>query len=229
MSLEFTFRFKSFIRYLLLSIVCETHCEPKPLAFDWDILNTSLNQWKELMVPKVLNTLAAALLLSFLSIPAASFADEHEPELDITVTSENIEEHHKEINERHNEIEEHFENYEGVVIPPVMMNMGQQDNPDSFILPIHPMNGDLPNHSPRSNFIGQQIGVIGSEQDNGFDPYKLEPLPVSGLVLTQATPADEFVDGAKTLVIGLGIAAFGLLGLVSFSAYRSRRTKSNNL
>jgi hypothetical protein len=44
MSLEFTFRFKSFIRYLLLSIVCETLCEPKLLAFDWDILKTSLNQ-----------------------------------------------------------------------------------------------------------------------------------------------------------------------------------------
>jgi hypothetical protein len=180
-------------------------------------------------VPKVLNTLAAALLLSFVSIPAASFADEHETESDTTVTTENIEKEHEQLNERHNEIEEHFENYEGVVIPPVMMNMGQQDNPDSYILPTHPKNGFPPHDSQRSNFIGQQIGVIGSEQVKDFDPYKLEPLPVSGLVLTKVTPADEFIDGAKTLVVGLGIAAFGLLGLTSFTAYRSRRTKSNNL
>lgn len=180
-------------------------------------------------MPKVLNTLSAVLLLSFLSIPAASFADEHEPEADTTVTTENIEKDHKEINKRHHEIEQHYENHEGVVIPPVMMNMGQQDNPDSYILPILPMNGFLPLDSQKSNFIGQQIGVIGSEQVNGFDPYKLDPLPVKGLVLTQVTPADEFIDGAKSLVVGLGIAAFGLLGLTSFTAYRSRRTKSNNL
>jgi hypothetical protein len=91
------------------------------------------------------------------------------------------------------------------------------------------MNGQLPLGSQSSNFIGQQIGVIGSEQVKGFDPYKLDPLPVKGLVLTQVTPADEFIDGAKTLVIGLGIAALGLLGLASFTAYRTRRTKSNNL
>jgi hypothetical protein len=180
-------------------------------------------------MPKVLNTLAAALLLSFLSIPAASFADEHEPEADTTVTTENIEENHQEINERHHKIEEHFENHEGVLIPPVMMNMGQQDNPDSYILPILPMNGFLLQDSQRSNFIGQQIGVIGLEQVNGFDPYKLEPLPVKDLVLTKVTPADEFIDGAKSLVIGLGIAALGLLGMTSLTAYRSRRTKSSNL
>jgi hypothetical protein len=218
-----------YIRILRLSILCETRSEPKLLAFDWDILNTSLNQWKELKMPKVTNTLAAILLLSLMTIPSASFADELESESDTTVSTENIENEHKELNERHNEIEEHFENYEGVVIPPVMMNMGQQANPDSYILPEHPMTGQLPLGSKSSNFIGQQIGVIGSEQVKGFDPYKLDPLPVKGLVLTQVTPADEFIDGAKTLVIGLGIAALGLLGLASFTAYRTRRTKSNNL
>lgn len=173
-------------------------------------------------MPKVLNTLSAVLLLSFLSIPAASFADEHEPEPDTTVTTENIEKDHKEINKRHHEIEEHYENHEGVVIPPVMMNMGQQDNPDSYILPILPMNGLLPLDSQRSSIIGQQIGVIGLEQVKGFDPYKLDPLPVKGLVLTTVTPADEFMDGAITWVIGLGITAFGLLGLASFGAYRNK-------
>jgi hypothetical protein len=215
-----------YVRYLRLSILCETPCEPKLLAFDWDILNTSLNQWKELKMPKVLNTLAALVLLSFLTIPSASFADEHEEETDTTVTTENVEQEHDELTQRHNEIEENYENYEGVVIPPVIMNMGKQENPDSYILPILPSGAQ---QSQRSNFIGQQIGVIGTEQVEGFDPYKLDPLSVKGLVLTTVTPADEFMDGARTLVIGLGIAAFGLLGLASFGAYRSKRAKSNNL
>ena len=177
-------------------------------------------------MPKVLNTLAALVLLSFLTIPSASFADEHEEETDTTVTTENVEQEHDELTQRHNEIEENYENYEGVVIPPVIMNMGKQENPDSYILPILPTGEE---QSQRSNFIGQQISVIGTEQVEGFDPYKLDPLSVKGLVLTTVTPADEFMDGARTLVIGLGIAAFGLLGLASFGAYRSKRTKSNNL
>jgi len=178
---------------------------------------------------KVLNTLAALVLLSSISLPLASFADEVESETE-SISTEGSQSEHEEMIERHHEIEQIYENFEGVVIPPVVMRLGEQINPDMYILPILPL-GELEQtvEPESSNLITQQIDIPGFEQRNRLDPHKLAPLPVKGLVFTTQTPADEFMDGAKQWGIALVAAAFVLLALAGISSYRAGKSKSSNL
>ena len=178
---------------------------------------------------KVLNTLAALVLLSSISLPLASFADEVESETESTSTEVSTSEH-DEMDELHHEIEQIYENFEGVVIPPVVMRLGEQINPDMYILPILPLSGvEKTGQSGSSNLITQQIGVPGFEQRNRVDPHRLAPIPVEDLVLTTETPTDEFVDGAKQWGIALVVAAVVLLGFAGISSYRTGKRKSSNL
>lgn len=204
-------------------------CEPKRLSFYWDILKTSLNQRKEPMLRKALITLAAVLALSTLTIAPSSHAHDHESE------SENLEVgssegSHDEIEQMHVEIEEFFEDHSGVVIPPVVVRLGRPADPNIFILPVLPM--ETENTSGASSLPNQdfeQIGLMPDDRRVNFDPYKLEPLEVESLVLTQATPADEFMDGARTFALGLGAAALGLLAVTGVNTYRSRKRKASKL
>lgn len=178
---------------------------------------------------KVLNTLAALLLLSSISLPLASYADEGESETESTIT-EGSQNEHDEMNDRHDEIEEIYENFEGVVIPPVVMRLGEQINPDIYILPILPLTQEERSTlAGSSNLITQNIGIPGYDQRKSLDPHKLSPLPVADLVLTTRTPADEFMDGARQWGIALVDAAFVLLGFAGISSYRAGKRKSTNL
>jgi hypothetical protein len=178
---------------------------------------------------KVLNTLAALVLLTSISLPLASFADEVESETESTST-EGSHSEHDEMDERHHEIEQIYENFEGVVIPPVVMRLGEQINPDMYILPILPVKEIEKSLTPgSSNLITQQIEIPGFEQRNRLDPNKLAPLPVDDLVLTTETPTDEFVDGAKQWGIALVVVAIVLLGFAGISSYRTGKRKSSNL
>ncbi len=178
---------------------------------------------------KVLNTLAALLLLSLISLPLASSADEVAPETESTIAEGSLSEH-EEMNDRHDEIEETYENFEGVVIPPVVMRLGEQINPDIYILPILPLTQEERSTlAGSSNLIIQNIGISGYDQRKSLDPHKLSPLPVADLVLTTRTPADEFVDGARQWGIVLVVTTFALLGLAGISSYRRDQGKFNNL
>ena len=204
-------------------------CEPKRLSFYWDILNTSLNQWKEPVLRKVLITLAAVLALSTISFASSSYAHDHESESE-NLAVDSSEGSHDEIEQMHVEIEEFFEDHSGVVIPPVVVRLGRPADPNIFILPVLPMeteNTSGTSSLPKPDF--EQIGLKPDDRRVNFDPYKLEPLEVESLVLTQATPADEFMDGAKTFALGLGAAALALLGVTGVNAYRSRKKKASKI
>jgi hypothetical protein len=172
---------------------------------------------------KVLNTLTALLLLSALSSPVASYADEP----DTTETEGYESEHHDELELRHSQIEETFEDYSGVFIPPVIIHLGHVADPNIYILPILPadelIQAGLPDE-PKLNL--QPIGVVGEDQPTTIDPYKHAPLPLDSIVLTSKTPADEFMDGARVFGAGLIAAALFLLAVTGLSTIRSRKRKS---
>ena len=172
---------------------------------------------------KVLNTLTALLLLSALSVPVASYADEPE-----TTENEGTQgEHHDEIEFRHSEIEETFEDFSGIFIPPVIIRLGQATDPNIYILPILPveeLNQAGLTNEPKLNL--QQIGIVGEDQPTTIDPYKHAPLPVDSIVLTTKTPTDEFMDGARVFGAGLIAAALFLLTFTGLSTFRSRKRKS---
>lgn len=174
---------------------------------------------------KVLNTLTALLLLSALSVPVASYADEQDEQENSE--SQNPKEDHDEVELRHNEIEETFEDYSGILIPPVIIRLGQATDPNIYILPILPADKLGSNSSvnePKLNL--QQIGVLGQDKRTNIDPYKHAPLPVDRILLTTKTPADEFMDGARIFGAGLIAAALFLLTLTGLSTFRSRKRKS---
>lgn len=175
---------------------------------------------------KVLNTLVAASLLSLCSLPLASFANDSESQ-PVPSVEKGSEHDHEEIREMHIEIEETYVDYSGVVISPVVVKLGQPADPNIYILPILPTGEEANSDFPAPDF--QQAGVSSMNRRIGFDPYRLEPLKVDSLVITKATPADEFMDGARTFGLGLVAAALSLLGIAGVNVYRSRNRKSSNL
>lgn len=183
---------------------------------------------------KGLNTLLAVLLLSALAAPVASFADENETDNGSSeVESNDTYQHNREQDEvehRHNKIEEIYEDFTEVVIPPVGVKLGHQADPNTFILPSLPLQDVMQTTSPSKQIpTVEELGVISEEMRANFDPYKLAPVPVDNLVLTRATPEDEFMAGARIFGFALVLAALGLFGATGVNALKSRNRNSKNL
>jgi hypothetical protein len=195
---------------------------------------------------KVLNTLAAALVLLLLT-PLASFADDNNSDDDSGLknpSNSNEIGHlykapkrdelrrvqkpsdHDEIERIHSELEESYEDYSGVVIPPSVISVVPEVDPNVFELPRSAEELILTGATNSFQIEIRQSKVILGSTPSHIDPYKLDPLPVANLVLTKVTPADEFMAGARGLGMGLGFSALGLLGITGFSTLRQRNRKS---
>ena len=178
---------------------------------------------------KVLNTAFAALLLTSIFIPSVSFADEPEPDtgsIDILETSQDD----QHIDHLHSEIEQEFEDYSGVLIPPVVIRVGQPTDPDIYVLPTAPQEviGDSSKKAPLQPAL-EQLGLISGDQKSTLDPYRHTSIPIDSLVLKTSTPTDEFMDGARIFGAVLALAAIGLFGATGVNTFRSRKRKSAHL
>lgn len=138
-----------------------------------------------------------------------------------------FEEEADEVEHRHNQIKEIYENKSGIIIPPVVIKIREKTNPDIYILPVLPPKGVFQPEPDPEPVVGEIEGMV--DQPMSFDPYRLEPIPVASLVLTESTPADEFMGTAQILGTGLAVAALGLFGMTGVSAVRARGKKSSNL
>ena len=174
---------------------------------------------------KVLNTVATALLLTGLSVPVASFGIESEPDPDIVDIYGFLNEE-QEIENMHSEIEHGHEDHSGVLIPPVVIRMGQASDPNIFVLPTDPSGQVYKwDKSPELDTALEKLGLVSQDQKSTLDPYRHAPIPIQSIDQSTRTPADEFMDGARIFGLGLGAAALVLLALTSVSTFRSRRRK----
>lgn len=174
---------------------------------------------------KVLNIVTTALLLTGLSVPVASFATESEPDPTIVDIYGYLNEE-QELENMHSEIEHGHEDHSGVLIPPVVIRMGQPSDPNIFVLPTDP-SGQVHkwDMSPELDTALEKLGLVSQDQKSNLDPYRHAPIPIQSIEQTTKTPADEFMDGARFFGLGLGVAALVLLALTSVSTIRSRRRK----
>lgn len=171
---------------------------------------------------KVLITAASALLLTSIALPVTSFANELDDENNI----ENPRPPLPGIDDMHSELEERYEQHSWLLIPPTVMRMGQVRDPDIFVLPTFPsIEGTVAGLDDSASTKLEQVGVIGSGQESTLDPFEHSAIPIDSLNISTATPADEFVEGAKVLGIALGVAALGLSTLTGVNTFQSRRRK----
>ena len=174
---------------------------------------------------KVLNTAAAAVLLLGLSTPMASFADDADDHIDVQIDILDTGEV-PEVDRMHSEIERIHKEFSGILIPPVIMRMGQPRDPNIYVLPtIQSEDGLVKGLVNSDNAMLEQVGIIGGNSSSTLDPYGHAPIPVESLTLTTATPADEFFDGARFLGLGLAATALGLSAVTGINTVRSRRRK----
>lgn len=174
---------------------------------------------------KVLNTVTTALLLTGLSVPVAVFANETEPDPTIVDIYDYLNEEQELLN-LHSEIEHGNEDHSGVLIPPVVIRMGQPSDPNIFVLPTDPSGQAYKwDMSPELDTALEKLGLVSQDQKSNLDPYRHAPIPIQSIEQTTKTPADEFMDGARIFGLGLGLAALVLLALTSVSTIRSRRRK----
>ena len=167
---------------------------------------------------KAIFTLAAALIVTAISFPALGYADEKDHD-DDSSSSEDV-------NITHIEIEEIYEDYDGVVIPPVAIKVERIKNPDIYVLPIRPVEDsntkDLStsvagSHSPFTPDLNKKPELIKTNTS------RHEPIPVNTIDLSEVTPADEFVSSARVFGGTLAIAAVLLFGLIGANALRAQR------
>jgi len=167
---------------------------------------------------KAIFTLAAALLITAISVPALGYADEHDhgddsgsPD-DVSIT--------------HIEIEEIYEDFNGVVIPPVAIREEIVKDPNIYILPIRPVEDFATeakntavagSHSPFTPDLTKKPELLKTGSS------RHEPIQVNSINLSQITPADEFVAGARMFGGTLAIAAALLFGLIGAKTFRTQR------
>lgn len=173
---------------------------------------------------KVLITAASALLLTSFSVPLISSAEEAGDGNTVEILEEN--EGNPVIDHMHSELEERYEQHSWLLIPPTVMRMGQVRDPDIFVLPTFPsIEGTVAGLDDSASTKLEQVGVIGSGQESTLDPFEHSAIPIDSLNISTATPADEFVEGAKVLGIALGVAALALSTLTGVNTVKSRRRK----
>ena len=176
---------------------------------------------------KVVNTLIASVLLTLVALPMAAHADELEPNNGPVDVYGGRDEN--DIQDMHSEIEEIYENYSGVLIPPVVINVGQPTDPNIYVLPTLPEESVVEPGATDSETSLERLGLVNGDQQKTLDPYRHSPIPIDSVKLTTATPTDEFMDGARVFGAGLALAALTLLGITSLNTVRSRRRKAQYL
>lgn len=171
---------------------------------------------------KAINTLATALLLTSLALPTIGFADDE----DHSSSTDDID-------STHIEIEEIYENHDGVVIPPVAIEVESIKNPDIYVLPMKPIEDSntkdpstsvAGSHSPFTSDLNKKPELMKTNTS------RHEPIPVNAINLSEVTPADEFVSSVRMFGGTLAIAAvllFGLIGANTFIAQRKLKSASS--
>lgn len=172
---------------------------------------------------KAIFTLATALLLTSISFPTIGFADDQDDEAESS----------DDVNITHIEIEEIYEDYDGVVIPPVAIKGKSVKDPNIYILPVKPVE-DYEAEARNSSVVGSQPltpDLKKVPELSKTNAFRHEPIPVNSINLSQVTPADEFVSSARmfggTLAIAVALL-FGLIGANSFINRRKLKSSSSN-
>jgi len=173
---------------------------------------------------KVLITVASALLLASVSLPLASYAEE----LDGDNTVEVLEENQGDpiVDHKHYQIEERYDQHSWLLIPPTVMRMGQPIDPNIYVLPTLPTGANSVTILEISESTKlPQGGPVSEEPASTLNPYRHSAIPIESLNISTATPADEFVEGARVLGLALGLAALALSTVTGVNTVRSRRRK----
>jgi hypothetical protein len=173
---------------------------------------------------KVLITAASALLLASVSLPLASYAEE----LDGDNTVEVLEENQGDpiVDHKHYQIEERYDQHSWLLIPPTVMRMGQPIDPNIYVLPTLPTGANSVTILEISESTKlPQGGLVSEEPASTLNPYRHSAIPIESLNISTATPADEFVEGARVLGLALGLAALALSTVTGVNTVRSRRRK----
>ena len=168
---------------------------------------------------KVLITAASALLLASISLPITSYADEPEDDQNIEVPG--ADDH--DVDNLHTEIEILYKDNSWLLIPPTVMRINQPRDPNIYVLPT--ISTGSASVTVLESTKLEQVGLGGNSQDTTLNPYQHAAIPIDSLNISTATPADEFVEGAKVLAIALGVAALGLSTLTGVNTFKSRRRK----
>ena len=171
---------------------------------------------------KGLNTAATAALLVCISLPMASFAEEGEDPTEISGSEQG----HPDADQMHSEIERMHKEYSGILIPPVVMRMGQPRDPNIYVLPtIQSEEGSVTGLVNTDDAKLEKVGIMGGSSETTLDPYGHAAIPIDSLTITTATPTDEFIDGARIFGLGLAATAVGLSTITGINTVRSRRRK----
>lgn len=166
-------------------------------------------------------TLASTLVVISISFPTIAFADDQD---DGSSSSEDV-------NVTHVELEEIYEDFNGVVIPPVAVRVQIAKDPNIFVLPIRPVQDNA--SEAKKTLVFDMEPASSSHASNLPEllksPSRHEPIQVSNINLSQVTPTDEFVSSAsvfgETLAIA-GVLFFGLIGANSFANRRKLKSAS---
>lgn len=174
---------------------------------------------------KFVYSLIAALVITGFSLPLASYAHEPEP-LSETGENQSAENKDHEVEHLHMEIEKVFEKNSEILIPPVVLRMGQPRDPNIYVLPtIQSEEGLVASLETSDYVILEQVGNRGRDQESTLDPYRHTAIPIDSLNISTATPADEFIEGARFLGFLLAATAVGLSAVTGINTVRSRRRK----
>ena len=173
---------------------------------------------------KVLITAASALLLASFSVPLTSFAEELEDDYTVEVLEEN--EGNPVIDHMHSELEERYDQHSWLLIPPTVMRMGQPTDPNIYILPTLPMGDASVTILEISESTKLEQGsLVGDDPASTLDPYRHAAIPIDSLNRSTATPAEEFIEGARVFAVALALAALALSTVTGVNTIRSRRRK----
>jgi hypothetical protein len=147
---------------------------------------------------------------------------------------------------KHKKLEDQYGDVDHVGLPRIAIRPGVRPDPETFVLPIVPESvsptsgvntlGEIEDNSPAGTqeeaqeYVATQLGITfvsSSEKQqlvaSKLNPSTSAPIQIRDLVLTNKTPADEFLDGAIIFGAGLGGLAFMLLGITGVSAIKLRR------
>ena len=147
---------------------------------------------------------------------------------------------------KHKELEDQYGDVDHVGLPRIAIRPQVRPNPETFVMPTAPETviatssvstlGEIEDLSAAGKveevqeYVATQLGITfvsSSEKQqlvaSKLNPSKSAPIQIRDLVLTNKTPADEFLDGAIIFGAGLGGLALTLLSMTGISALKLRR------
>jgi hypothetical protein len=147
---------------------------------------------------------------------------------------------------KHKKLEDQYGDVDHVGLPRIAIRPQVRPNPETFVMPIGPETvkatsgvitlSEIEDNSAAGKveevqeYVATQLGITfvsSSEKQqlvaSKLNPSTSAPIQIRDLVLTNKTPADEFLDGAIIFGAGLGGLAFMLLGITGVSAIKLRR------